>query len=205
MNHKELPADDTPPTDQPAINVDIDTIIVSLHEQHTSLSQHIDHHWHDLDANHLARFLALHGQNATRLGRLLRDRCAIHGKPEDPMDTDIRIVLNVLSEIKGIDLLNPEDRIILAQGDPKQPPIDIQLLITNLHDKQARFSHYIESHRHDLDATSLARLFTVYGQNATRLGRLLRDRHAIYGEPFDQPDDISPATEEWIANLLGTE
>ena len=99
---------DPHPADQPAFDVDIDDVILSLHAQHMDLSQHIDRHWHDLDASQLARLLALHAENATRLGRLLRDHCAIHGEPDDPMDAALIGALDILSQVWDIDLLDAD-------------------------------------------------------------------------------------------------
>lgn len=221
MNDDELHTDDIPHADQAALNsglgsvpatdfdIDIDDIVVSLNEQHASLSQYIDRHWHDLDVNRLARLLALHGQNASRLGRLLRDYCAIRGEPKDPMEVDMEVALTVAHDILGIKPISPEDYAALERGDYgyNQLPIDVAHLITDLHDKQIRLSQYIESHQHDLDAMNLARLYAVYAQNATRIGRLLRDRYTLYhGAVLDElDDDVSPVVEEWLANLLATE
>lgn len=55
--------------------IDIDRVIAHLADQQTQFSGYIDRGWPDLDVKQLARLLSLYGQNATRLGRLLRDRC----------------------------------------------------------------------------------------------------------------------------------
>ncbi|MDF1513855.1 MAG: hypothetical protein P1S60_08610 [Anaerolineae bacterium] len=58
----------------------------------------------------------------------------------------------------------------------------IEDIINDLAAKQAWLSSYIDSHREDLEPTSLARILALHGQNASRLGRLLRDQHVLSGE-----------------------
>jgi hypothetical protein len=60
----------------------IETIILDLCIKQAQLSRHIEVHSGDLSADELARFLQIHGQNASRLGRLLRDRRALCGEAD---------------------------------------------------------------------------------------------------------------------------
>jgi len=185
----------------PAVNwdadfdVDIDRVITNLNAQHSSLSLYIDRHWDDLDANHLARILALYGQNATRIGHLLRDRCTILGPPDDPGDVILTEALAITGAILGVYLLGP-DGLDSLDAPRNQIPIDFDHLIADLDDKQTRLSRHIQDQQHDWSAPHLSRLFTVYGQNATRLGRLLRHRRAMYGEGLDQLNSITAENED---------
>jgi hypothetical protein len=68
-------------------------------------------------------------------------------------------------------------------------------------DKQTRLSAYIEAHADELDVADLARLLALHGQNASRLGRLLRDKRALSGQSADGLlDALGKALDE-----LGTE
>jgi hypothetical protein len=61
----------------------------------------------------------------------------------------------------------------------------IETVILDLCIKQARLSQYIEARSEELSAEQLARFLQIHGQNASRLGRLLRDRRALSGEAAD--------------------
>jgi hypothetical protein len=52
----------------------------------------------------IVRLLALHGQNASRLGRLLRDCRALAGSASDELDEAIDQVLDELSKELGVKL-----------------------------------------------------------------------------------------------------
>jgi plasmid maintenance system antidote protein VapI len=57
-----------------------------------------------LTVEDLARLLALHGLNASRLGRLLRDKRALSGDAADGLAGAISQVLDELSTEWGVDL-----------------------------------------------------------------------------------------------------
>ncbi|MDY6877366.1 MAG: hypothetical protein SWK90_14340 [Chloroflexota bacterium] len=59
--------------------------------------------------------------------------------------------------------------------------IDSDARIADLADRQAGFSDYVDRRWHDLSVRQLARVLTVHGQTAVRLGRLLRDRRGMGG------------------------
>ena len=61
------------------------------------------------------------------------------------------------------------------------PGPDFDGCIIGLADSQARFSGYIDRWWDDLSVRQLARVLTVHGQTAVRLGRLLRDRRGMGG------------------------
>ena len=81
----------------------------------------------------------------------------------------------------------------------------IEDVICDLAAKQAWLSEYIETHQEDLSSSMLVRLLTLHGQNASRLGKLLRDQLALSGEAAD---GISVAIEqamEELSVILGTD
>jgi hypothetical protein len=81
----------------------IETVILDLCIKQAQLSRYIEVNSGDLSADELARFLQIHGQNASRLGRLLRDRRALCGDT-DPLSNAIAQALEELSEELGTDL-----------------------------------------------------------------------------------------------------
>ena len=71
--------------------------------------------------------------------------------------------------------------------------IDLDARIANLADRQAGFSDYVDRRWHDLSVRQLARVLTVHGQTAVRLGRLLRDRRgtgSLGGPPICIDDSL---------------
>ena len=65
-------------------------------------------------------------------------------------------------------------------------PISITAIIDDLHTKQATISAFIDKQMHtETDIEDLVRLLQLHGQNASRLGRLLRDQRALSGEAAD--------------------
>jgi len=191
-----------PPADPPPFELDIDDVITDLDEQHAALSRYIDDRWDDLDVKRLARLLSLHARNASRIARLLRHRCAIHGDPPDLRELALNEAIGVVGDFWGVDLRGPDGRAFLEESERAQIPIDLDHLITDLHDKQQRISRWLGDRRPDLDPADLARLFTVYGQNATRLGRLLRDRHTYYGKDLEELDQLDPMDDETMEQIF---
>jgi hypothetical protein len=96
----------------------------------------------------------------------------------------------------------------LGETDPDEVPPDewtIETVILDLCIKQARLSRYIEVHMEDLRADKLARFLRLHGQNASRLGRLLRDRRALgYGTDDGISGAIAQALDE-LHSELGTD
>ncbi len=88
-------------------------------------------------------------------------------------------------------------------------PDDIDSVIEDLASKQRQLSDYIEAYTHDEQedqaVRDLARLFQIHGQNASRIGRLLRDQRALSGEATDGiAGAIAQALDE-LATELGTD
>ncbi len=83
-------------------------------------------------------------------------------------------------------------------------PASIAEIIDDLAAKQARISAYIDSCIDDgLPVDTLAHLLALHGQNASRLGRLLRDQRALSGEAADGiAGAIAQALDE-LSNELG--
>ena len=67
---------------------------------------------------------------------------------------------------------------------PDRPFETIDDVIAAALDKQARLSAILDNSA-DLDGADLAKLLAIHGQNASRLGRLLRDKRALSGESAD--------------------
>lgn len=82
----------------------IDVIIDDLYRKQQRLSDYIDEHMDDLSPPDLARFLRIHAQSCSRLGRLLRDREALSGGADAIMSGAIGRALDELSEEWGVDL-----------------------------------------------------------------------------------------------------
>jgi hypothetical protein len=58
--------------------------------------------------------------------------------------------------------------------------------VEDLAEKQARLSAYIDTLlNEDSDLADIANLLRIHGMNASRLGRLLRDRRALSGDAAD--------------------
>ena len=95
-------------------------------------------------------------------------------------------------------------------AQPQQPLTDIADIIADLAAKQAALSAHIDDALSDADddtrphLVDLVKLFSLHGQNASRLGRLLRDQRALSG---DAADGISGAIAQALDELsteLGT-
>jgi hypothetical protein len=96
-----------------------------------------------------------------------------------------------------------------TQAEPEDIPDTIDLVIHDLASKQQKLSDYIEAYTEadhkDLSVRDLARLFQIHGQNASRIGRLLRDQRALSGEATDGiAGAIAQALDE-LATELGTD
>jgi hypothetical protein len=86
-----------------------DTIAGVIHDlaaKQQRLSEYIDDCLGDdsLPIRDLARLLALHGQNASRLGRLLRDKRALSGEAADGISGAIAQALDELATEWGLEL-----------------------------------------------------------------------------------------------------
>jgi hypothetical protein len=68
---------------------------------------------------------------------------------------------------------------------PDAPPATIEEVIQDLAHKQQFLSEYITRNLEKISIEQLARLIKIHGQNASRLGRLLRDQRALSGEAAD--------------------
>lgn len=90
------------PTDPPPRN--IDEIFADLATKQAALSGYIDAELHTLTVDGLVNLLRIHGQNASRLGRLLRDKRALSGEAADGISAAISQALDELSTELGIDL-----------------------------------------------------------------------------------------------------
>jgi len=182
MNDCPSTADPCPP--------DLDDVIVRLADQQTALSRYIDRRWSDLDDVHLARLLSIHGQNAARLGHLLRDWRAIHGEPLDPLQQAMDEALDRAGVVLGIDLGSSD-----PLDAPAYPPIDIDDIIADLDGKCTRLARHLDRCLQDGDDDRFPRLAALYSRNTAHLGRLFRVRRALY---LRTPEEL----EALIASML---
>jgi len=86
------------------------------------------------------------------------------------------------------------------------PPETIEEVIGDLASKQATLSNLIDTcMKGGVHLADLVKLFALHGQNASRLGRLLRDQRALSGDAADGiAGAIAQALDE-LSNELGTE
>jgi hypothetical protein len=84
----------------------IGAIVLDLLAKQNRLSRYIDSRLGDekMPVPDLARLLAIHSQNASRLGRLLRDKRALSDRAADAMTAAIDQALDELSAEWGIEL-----------------------------------------------------------------------------------------------------
>lgn len=84
-----------------------------------------------------------------------------------------------------------------------RPAATIEEVIADALRRLQQLGGYIDAHQDELSTTELARLLSVHGENAARLGRLLRDAHALSGAAADGLlDAVGKALDE-IATQLG--
>lgn len=91
---------------EPAVTLDILDVIADLAAKQLCLSRYIDECLAagDTAVPDLTRLLALHSQNAARLGRLLRDKRALLPDADDERTAAISQALDELSEEWGVEL-----------------------------------------------------------------------------------------------------
>ncbi len=67
---------------------------------------------------------------------------------------------------------------------PTSAPVTIADILADLLDQQARLTALIDAADPD-DVHTLVKLFSLHAQNASRMGRLLRDQRALSGTAAD--------------------
>jgi hypothetical protein len=76
-----------------------------------------------------------------------------------------------------------EELPLALQPDAARDLTQIEQVIADLAERQAMLTEYIAAQVvGGADIGDVARLFALHGQNASRLGRLLRDQQALSGE-----------------------
>ena len=192
--------------------IDINDVITQLADQQARFAASIDAVWDDVETNRLIQLLSLYGQNASRLGRLIRDRHTLYGDYYEGTK-----LLNENAKMDRRELMifffgDPlpdwvdQSRFSQSQEpDPQSDPPDVEIddVIRALADKQARLARYLDRLWSDPQSGHPARLLALYSQNASRLGRLLRDRTAIYGPPLDPMEVIIQEVLEGCSDFLG--
>jgi hypothetical protein len=74
----------------------------------------------------------------------------------------------------------------LAISEPRRDLTHIGEVVADLAERQAQLTEYLAAlMERGADVEEVARLFALHGQNASRLGRLLRDQRALSGESAD--------------------
>jgi len=92
-----------------------------------------------------------------------------------------------------------------AYTKPTTPLTSIEDVINDALRRQSELTNYIDAHACEMTTDDLVKLFTLHGQNASRLGRLLRDARALSGKSADSLlDAIGTALDE-INTQLGTQ
>jgi hypothetical protein len=82
----------------------IEVLIIDVSLKLAILSRYIHAHMEDLTVEQLGGLLRIHGQNASRLGRLLRERRAITGETGGHLEEALNRALDQLSAELGVDL-----------------------------------------------------------------------------------------------------
>ena len=82
----------------------LDDIIEDLAIRQARLSAYIDSQGEDVSVDEIVQLLRLHGQNASRLERLLRAKRALSGEAADGLSGAIAQVLDELSAELGVEL-----------------------------------------------------------------------------------------------------
>jgi hypothetical protein len=83
----------------------------------------------------------------------------------------------------------------------------IDAIIDNLYQRQVRLDAYIEAVLQEGDASidELTHLLRIHGQNASRLGRLLRDQRALSGDAADGISGAVAQALDELSNELGVD
>jgi len=115
-----------------------------------------------------------HPCQAWAVHQSLPPRCAAHGGGKTPVGAPTG------------------NRNAVTHGNYAQPqtaPSTIDEIISDLALKQAAISQYLDillaTNKKRTSIEDLARLLAIHGQNASRLGRLLRDQRALSGKAAD--------------------
>ena len=97
----------------------------------------------------------------------------------------------------------PTAEVDVLDALPGEVPITIEAVVADLATKQTHLSAYIDRCiAQGIDVPDLLRLFALHGQNASRLGRLLRDQFAIEGDAGDElAEALSLALDEVAEQL----
>jgi hypothetical protein len=83
----------------------IDAVIDVLFQRQLRLEMYLREIWDsDVELKELAQLLRVHGQNAFRLGKLLRDQRALAGEASDGLAAAVSHALDELSTEMGVDL-----------------------------------------------------------------------------------------------------
>ena len=88
---------------------------------------------------------------------------------------------------------------------PPEPGAALQEVVADALRRLQQLGAYLDAHQDELSTAELARLLSVHGENAVRIGRLLRDARALSGDAADGLlDAVGKALDE-IATQWGLE
>jgi hypothetical protein len=92
-----------------------------------------------------------------------------------------------------------------APGRNKDALLDLDARIAALNRRIEQLEACIDAHRHELDAKEFAALAGLQGQLVSRLGRLMRDRQQLQGDPADElPYDLDEVL-QIVGQALGVD
>ena len=92
---------------------------------------------------------------------------------------------------------------VASSAERRKPLTTIEDILADAMAKQDMLSQTITDRAADADVSELARLLAIHGQNASRLGRLLRDKRALSGDAADGLLDALGKALDEISTQLG--
>jgi hypothetical protein len=135
-------------------------------------------------------------------------RCAAHGGTKKrigaPLGSQNALKHGFYAQRECEERLGETSPDEASLGDVAPREWSIETIILDLCIKQARLSKYTELHSADLSAEELARFLQIHGQNASRLGRLLRNRRALCGAAVDEISAAIAQALDQLHDELGT-
>jgi hypothetical protein len=127
-------------------------------------------------------------------------RCAAHGGGSRPVGAPAG---NANALRHGFGAACPAGPDHGGGNSPDECSIDT--IIDLLYQRQLQLDDYIDQVQEAATLIELTHLLRIYGQNASRLGRLLRDRRALSGDAADGISGAIAAALDELSTELGTD